>query len=82
MGSFFVVLDYPPASSFSHVIKRGELMLVEQILAVSAVEPFDVIILVGFSRLDVLDSHAGLVDPVGKYLARELRVVISPERTR
>lgn len=40
---------------------------IEQFLAVDAVEALDIGILVGFPNLDVLDGHAGHLDPLDEW---------------
>ena len=82
MGSLFVVLDHPPVGGLAYVLEGGEQMLVEQLIAVGPVEPFDIGILVRLSGLDVADGHPGLLGPLGERFAEELRPVVGAKHAR
>ena len=55
--SVLVVVDEEAPRCFADIVQSGEQVAVEHILAVSAVEAFDVGVLVGFAGLDVLDRQ-------------------------
>ena len=79
MGSLLVVLDHPSPRGFADVVERGEQMLVQDLFAQGPVEAFDVGVLVGLARLDVLDRHAVGLGPLDEGFAQELRAVVSAE---
>jgi len=56
VGALLVVVDHPPVRGFVDVLKASKQVLVEHFLAERAVETFDVGVLVGLARLDVLDG--------------------------
>lgn len=79
MGTLLVVLEHPPVGGLAHVIKAGEQVLVQDLLAEGPVEAFDVGVLVRLARLDVPDGHAVELGPLHEGLAQELRAVVGAQ---
>src|SRR6056297_152241 len=57
-------------------------MLVEQFLAIGAVEALDIGVLIRLAGLDVLDSYAGVLGPVREGLTQELWTIVRSEYLR
>lgn len=82
MWSFLVVFEHPPISGLPHMLERAESILVEQFFSICSIESLNVGVLIGLTRLDVLDRHAGVFGPAHKHLAEKLRSVICSEYLR
>ena len=57
MGTSLVVLDHPPVGGLAKVFDAQEQVRIENLLAERPVEAFDVGVLVGLSRLDVMTQR-------------------------
>lgn len=77
-----VVLEHPPVGGLAHVVEAREQVAVEHFLAEGAVEAFDVGVLVGLARLDVLDGHAVGLGPLHESLAQEFRSIVGAQHLR
>lgn len=79
MRTLLVVLDHPPINGLAYIIEAQEQMLVQQFVAERTVETFNVRVLVGLARLDVLDGHAMGFRPLHEALAQELGAVVGAQ---
>gem|GEM_PF-3129965 len=77
-----VAVDQKAPSGLSNVLEPREQILVEHFFAISAIEAFDVGVLVGFAGLDVLDGHAVLLRPLDEDLAQEPGPVVGAQHLR
>lgn len=82
MVSLFVVFEHPGPADFADFIKIAEQPGVGHLVAVAAVEAFDVGVLVWLARLDVVDHHAVRFAPRGEHLAQELGAIVSAQHVR
>lgn len=82
MGAVLVVVDQEAPRGLADVVQPSKQVLIQDVFALGPVEALDVSVLIGFSRLDVLDGHAGALGPVDEGLAEELRSVIDPQDLR
>lgn len=82
MGTVLVVVDHPPVRSFPDVSQGVEQIQAEHFLPVRSVKPFDVRVLVRFSRLNIADDHPRGLGPCDKIAAKKLRTVIGPQNIR
>jgi len=72
----FVVIDQPSVGNCLNLLEVGEQMCIKNFGAISAIEPLDEGILIGFARLDVADRNAFSRGPLGKGVGDHLRAVI------
>jgi len=79
MGTVLVVVDHPPVCDFTDIRQGVEKVQAEHFLPVRSVKPFDVRILVRFSRLNIADDHPRRLGPCDKIAAEKLRAVIGPQ---
>jgi len=82
MWSVVVVIFHPFFGNFPKLIEIFEDVCVQYILAESTIEPFDVRILHGTSRLDILNDDPVLRAPIHKDRAGELRAIVNADFNR
>jgi hypothetical protein len=78
----FVVAAQPVVGDLSHFADRIEQVGVEYLLAVGAVEPLDVRVLVGLAWLDEAQLDVRGHATRGEVVAGELRTVVAADRRR
>src|SRR5690242_11085644 len=82
MRAHRIVVRAPRFDSFACIVQADERLLVQTLLAQSAVEALDVRVFHRLTRTDELQSDAMFVRPCVERLADELRTVINLNRTR
>src|ERR1044072_5943171 len=74
-----IVMIGPPAGDAAELFEAGEDLAVEQIIAQTAIEPFDIAILPGAPGLDVQGGHAETAQPLPHRMSDELGTVVGPD---
>ena len=82
MVAFLVVLEHPGPGEFTHLLEVAEQPGVEQLLTIRAIESFDVGVLIGFPRLDIVNDDAVLLAPVDEGITKELWPVVGTQHIR
>lgn len=82
MWPYFVVVAQPPVGYFPHLAKIMEEVKAQDLIAVGAVEPFNIGVLVRFSWLNIVNHHAGGLGPSNEITTQELRTIVDPQNIR
>lgn len=77
MGSVVVVAVQPIGRHVAHFLQVVEHVAVEHLGAVGFVESFDIGVLRGLARLDVLQGDALVLSPLGQGVGDELGAVVN-----
>ena len=76
MWALLVIFRDPQFSDFAHLFERIEQVCIQHLLAVGAIESLDKGILVGLTRLDVVQLDLLLFAPFGERVGGELGSVV------
>lgn len=76
MWAVLVVNDQRSIGNCLNLLEVGEQMCIKNFGAMSAIEPLDEGILIGFARLDIADRNAFGCGPLGKGVGDHLRAVV------
>src|ERR1051326_4770732 len=79
---FPVVFDSPSLDLAACVVERDEYVLVETLLPQPAIEALDEGVLDRFARLDELQLHSALVNPLIEHAAGKFRTVVGLYHSR
>ncbi len=82
MGSSLVAVDNPPMRSLANIIESSEEVLVKYFLTEGPVEALDEGVLVGLTRLDVLDRHAVGLELVSEHFTEKLGPIVRAHHLR
>ena len=82
VGAELIVLGAPVFDEQTGLGERTEPMLVETVVAESAIEGLDESVLGGLAGLDVMEDDAGGLSPAMQSAADELRAVIGGDEGR
>jgi len=77
MGPMVVVAVQPVGCHFTHLLQAVEDVAIEHLGAVGLVEAFDIGVLRGLTRLDVVEGDALGLRPLGQRIGDELGAVVN-----